>query len=34
MADMARKQGSDATRWGSVLSTHAWAAAIAYVAWR
>ena len=34
MADMARKQRSKAVRWGRVLSTHARAAAIAYVASR
>jgi hypothetical protein len=34
MADMARKQGPDATRWGCVLSMHARAAAIAYAASR
>jgi hypothetical protein len=34
MADMARKQGLDATQWGCVLSMHARAAAIAYGGWR
>jgi len=34
VADMAGKQGSDAMRWGCVLSTHAPVAAIAYAPWR
>jgi len=33
-ADMAGKQGSDAMRWGCVLSMHAPGAAIAYAPWR